>query len=242
MCSDAAIHTSHVTSSSPKTFANPSPAPGQPPEDERRQRRGQQAHHLDQHKEPERSEHRGREGTLVGHVALRDDRVPPPAHRGLRARRPRAHRVLGLRAQEHDHRAAGRRRGGPRRGRDLRARGPRRPAAGRPGARAGRRVDVRLVLRAPRRRSTSSPASRPQQDVYRRYRRWGFESAALDLALRQADTSLHELLGRTPEPVTFVVSSRMGEPPTIAPGHAPPGRLPGAALQARRHARTGPRS
>jgi L-alanine-DL-glutamate epimerase-like enolase superfamily enzyme len=61
------------------------------------------------------------------------------------------------------------------------------------------------------------PGFTPQQDVYRRYRRWGLESAALDLALRQADTSLHELLGRTAEPVTFVVSSRMGEPPTIAP-------------------------
>ena len=86
------------------------------------------------------------------------------------------------------------------------------------------------------------PGFTPQQDVYRRYRRWGFESAALDLALRQADTSLHELLGRTPEPITFVVSSRMGDPPTIAPVDAPPGRLPGHALQARRHARTGPRS
>jgi L-alanine-DL-glutamate epimerase-like enolase superfamily enzyme len=57
----------------------------------------------------------------------------------------------------------------------------------------------------------------PEHDVYRRYRRWGFESAALDLALRQAGTSLHELLGRTAAPVTFVVSSRMGEPPTIGP-------------------------
>jgi L-alanine-DL-glutamate epimerase-like enolase superfamily enzyme len=61
------------------------------------------------------------------------------------------------------------------------------------------------------------PGFEPQQPVYRTYRRWGFESAALDLALRQARTSLHELLGRTPEPVTFVVSSRMGDPPTIAP-------------------------
>lgn len=61
------------------------------------------------------------------------------------------------------------------------------------------------------------PGFEPQQPVYRSYRRWGFESAALDLALRQAQTSLHELLGRTPEPVTFVVSSRMGDPPTIAP-------------------------
>ena len=61
------------------------------------------------------------------------------------------------------------------------------------------------------------PDYTPEQPVYRSYRRWGFESAALDLALRQAGTSLHELLGRAAEPVTFVVSSRMGEPPTIAP-------------------------
>ena len=129
-----------------------------------------------------------------------------------------------------------RRRGGPRRGRDLRAGGPRRPAAGRPGARARRASGRSTRSPSTSRRSTSSPASRPQQDVYRRYRRWGFESAALDLALRQADTSLHELLGRTPEPVTFVVSSRMGDPPTIAPVAAPPGGLPGAPLQARRDA------
>ena len=38
------------------------------------------------------------------------------------------------------------------------------------------------------------------------YRRWGFESAALDLALRQAGLPLHEVLGREPRPVTFVVS------------------------------------
>ena len=78
-------------------------------------------------------------------------------------------------------------------------------------------MDVRLLLRAPRRRSTRFPGYTPEQAVYRSYRRWGFESAALDLALRQAGTSLHEVLGRTAEPVTFVVSSRMGEPPTIDP-------------------------
>lgn len=61
------------------------------------------------------------------------------------------------------------------------------------------------------------PGFTPEQPVYRAYRRWGFESAALDLALEQAGTSLHALLGREAEPVTFVVSSRMGEPPTIAP-------------------------
>ena len=46
---------------------------------------------------------------------------------------------------------------------------------------------------------------------------WAYESAALDLALRQAGTSLHEALERTPEPVRFVVSLRLGEPPTIEP-------------------------
>ncbi|HWK30157.1 MAG TPA: hypothetical protein VNS09_26555 [Solirubrobacter sp.] len=61
------------------------------------------------------------------------------------------------------------------------------------------------------------PGFTPEQAAYRAYRRWGLESAALDLALRQAGTPLHELLGRPPEPVTFVVSSRMGVPPTFAP-------------------------
>ncbi|MEA2404394.1 MAG: hypothetical protein QOE08_1041 [Thermoleophilaceae bacterium] len=49
------------------------------------------------------------------------------------------------------------------------------------------------------------------------YRRWAFESAALDLALRQAGVSLAEQLGRQPRPVTFVVSLRLGKPPTIDP-------------------------
>ena len=37
--------------------------------------------------------------------------------------------------------------------------------------------------------------------VSRLYRRWAFESAALDLALRQAGRSLAEALGREPRPV-----------------------------------------
>jgi L-alanine-DL-glutamate epimerase-like enolase superfamily enzyme len=57
----------------------------------------------------------------------------------------------------------------------------------------------------------------PQREVSRLYRRWAFESAALDLALRQAGRSLADVLGRTPRSVTFVVSLRLGEPPTTAP-------------------------
>ncbi len=57
----------------------------------------------------------------------------------------------------------------------------------------------------------------PQRDVSRLYRRWTFHSAALDLALRQANRSLHEVLGREPQPLTFVVSLRLGEPATLDP-------------------------
>jgi L-alanine-DL-glutamate epimerase-like enolase superfamily enzyme len=57
----------------------------------------------------------------------------------------------------------------------------------------------------------------PQRDVSRLYRRWTFHSAALDLALRQAGRPLHEVLGRAPRPVTFVVSLRLGEPPSMDP-------------------------
>jgi hypothetical protein len=57
----------------------------------------------------------------------------------------------------------------------------------------------------------------PQRDVSRLYRRWTFHSAALDLALRQTKKQLGEQLGREAQPVTFVVSLRLGEPPAIAP-------------------------
>ncbi|MDX6474430.1 MAG: hypothetical protein QOK22_3246 [Gaiellaceae bacterium] len=40
------------------------------------------------------------------------------------------------------------------------------------------------------------------------YRRWAFESAALDLGLRQAGTSLADAVGRAYRPVRFVASTR----------------------------------
>jgi hypothetical protein len=58
--------------------------------------------------------------------------------------------------------------------------------------------------------------SGPDREDYRNYRRWAFESAALDLALRQAGTTLHEAMGREPRPVRFVVSMRLGDPPSAA--------------------------
>ncbi len=49
------------------------------------------------------------------------------------------------------------------------------------------------------------------------HKRWAYESAALDLALRQAGRLLADALGRTPGPVTFVVSPGLGDPPSVEP-------------------------
>jgi hypothetical protein len=58
--------------------------------------------------------------------------------------------------------------------------------------------------------------SPPERESFYHYRRWAVESAALDLALRQADTDLASALERSYDPVRFVVSSRLSE------GEAPP--------------------
>jgi len=52
----------------------------------------------------------------------------------------------------------------------------------------------------------------PVREPSRDYRRWAFESAALDLALRQAGTSLTAQLDREPVPFTYVVSTRLEAP------------------------------
>ena len=51
--------------------------------------------------------------------------------------------------------------------------------------------------------------SPPEREVSRHYRRWAFESAALDLALNQSGVPLHEAVGRDPKPVNFVCSTRL---------------------------------
>jgi L-alanine-DL-glutamate epimerase-like enolase superfamily enzyme len=56
----------------------------------------------------------------------------------------------------------------------------------------------------------------PERHDYVDYRRWAFESAALDLALRQAGLSLGDAVGRDPRPVTFVASGGLGDPPSTA--------------------------
>ena len=59
------------------------------------------------------------------------------------------------------------------------------------------------------------PDAQLNRETFRRYRRWAFESAALDLALRQADTHLGAAVGRDYDPVRFVVSPSLGDPPNV---------------------------
>jgi L-alanine-DL-glutamate epimerase-like enolase superfamily enzyme len=58
------------------------------------------------------------------------------------------------------------------------------------------------------------PIERPE---FRLYRNWAFDSAALDLALRQSGTTLHAALERECRPLRFVASLRLGDPPALQP-------------------------
>jgi hypothetical protein len=71
----------------------------------------------------------------------------------------------------------------------------------------------------------------PEWDAALRYRRWAFESAALDLALRQAGRSLHDVLGLEPRPVRFVNSLGLGPEPSIEPVRRRLERSPGVRFK-----------
>jgi hypothetical protein len=77
----------------------------------------------------------------------------------------------------------------------------------------------------------------PVREASAQYRRWAFESAALDLALRQAGRSLADQLEREPRPVNFVVSMRLGawdkpdEPETADKVHRMLERYPGTRFK-----------
>ena len=60
----------------------------------------------------------------------------------------------------------------------------------------------------------------PERETSRQYRRWAFESSALDLALKQNDTDLSSHLGRPMLPLNFVASMRLapfGDKSSLAP-------------------------
>ena len=66
----------------------------------------------------------------------------------------------------------------------------------------------------------------PEWGAARLYRNWAFESAALDLALRQAGRALHEVVEREPRPLTFVNSLGLGDPPSTDTIHRRLARYP----------------
>jgi L-alanine-DL-glutamate epimerase-like enolase superfamily enzyme len=53
------------------------------------------------------------------------------------------------------------------------------------------------------------PGAPPEREPSRHYRRWAYESAALDLALRQKGLALWEVVERDPSPLRFVCSTRL---------------------------------
>jgi L-alanine-DL-glutamate epimerase-like enolase superfamily enzyme len=65
-------------------------------------------------------------------------------------------------------------------------------------------------------------AAPPVREPSRHYRRWAFESAALDLALRQNRLAFHEAVERESRPVTFVNSTRLSSFGDDAPSSAEP--------------------
>jgi hypothetical protein len=71
----------------------------------------------------------------------------------------------------------------------------------------------------------------PEWDVALRFRNWAFESAALDLALRQAGRSLHDVLGLEPQPVRFVNSLGLGKEPSMEPVRRRVARSPGVRFK-----------
>jgi L-alanine-DL-glutamate epimerase-like enolase superfamily enzyme len=71
----------------------------------------------------------------------------------------------------------------------------------------------------------------PEWDGALGMRRWAFESAALDLALRQAGRPLHEVLGLEPTAVRFVNSLGLGKEPSIEPVLRRLARSPGVRFK-----------
>jgi hypothetical protein len=72
----------------------------------------------------------------------------------------------------------------------------------------------------------------PEWPAAVRFRNWAFESAALDLALRQTGRSLHDALGLEPQPVRFVNSLGLGkEEPSIEPLRRRMDRSPGVRFK-----------
>lgn len=73
--------------------------------------------------------------------------------------------------------------------------------------------------------------ARPEWEAALSYRNWAYESAALDLALRQSACALHDVLNLDPRPVRFVNSLGLGKEPSIEPLRRRIERSPGVRFK-----------
>ena len=73
--------------------------------------------------------------------------------------------------------------------------------------------------------------TRPEWEAALNYRTWAYESAALDLALRQAGRAFHDVLGLDPQPVRFVNSLGLGKEPSVEPLRRRIERAPGVRFK-----------
>ena len=83
-----------------------------------------------------------------------------------------------------------------------------------PGPAAERRVDARIVLRSPRHAASSGRTTRPS-GTWRAAGATGRSSPRRSTSrCAQAGKPLHEVLERTPRPITYVNSLGLGDPPS----------------------------
>jgi hypothetical protein len=75
------------------------------------------------------------------------------------------------------------------------------------------------------------PGAESQPNATLDYRRWAFESAALDLALRQSGLSLTDAFRRELRPLRFGVSFGLGDPPMATRIHDMRARYPGTRFK-----------
>ena len=165
--------------------------------------------------------------------APRRARRPAADDRGLLARAPRAAGVERVHARDDRRPPARRRRGGHRRGRDLQRGRPAGVPGRRPGARPRPAGHARRALPSSSAVSTSS-RRRPRSPPTGYYRRWAFESAALDLALRQAGVSLGRAARAEPAPGALRRVDAARRAGDRGAGAAPPRPVPVARVQAGR--------
>src|SRR6185436_6525507 len=202
----------------PERLGEREPAPRQAGEGNRDQRRRRQPQYLDQHEEAQRRGHRLPETLMSAPVVTTFERVselPLTIEEYSLEGRERAVNPEFTRVTTTYHlRGAGEEGLGedvtydPDEQREQLARGPSLPLAGEWTFGEFARHVGELDL---------FPAGAPDMPAFLLYRRWAIESAALDLALRQAGRSLGDVVGREHRPVSFVVSLRLGNPPSFAP-------------------------